>query len=439
MVRKTRAQRELSPSVSQKDETVGGMRESGDEVTQTPQSKKLKMTMSPVFISPAFEDRFKDLDMGNRAIIYGQPLASKLIPSLNQCGVMKLFSDIGLESFILDLPNFYYPDLVREYYANLQSDKFGNVTSMVRGTMIQLNPPFLSSRLKIKTYSELDIYTAQGSVNLPFLSYAEQLQLLMGDVKPLDSNPPPTTVVTPLAHLVFKLARSHLCPRVGNKSNFTCQDVVVVAMIMSGKAFDVPGFILKKMQATVEKSVSGLPYANWLSNIFKFFSVDVKGAVKVTVKDCIDQKFLALNNLQIEGDVLSRIVIPPSEGHADPTTSSAPQSANQNLVSQSLQADVTIMTSEIISLRNDTQAIRNDVKDIKADFQAIKGAMKDIISQVTSMKELMLKTVGNTSTAHSEIVHDQGLENLAKAAAKNAPGDDTDTEATKSNAEASDP
>lgn len=132
--------------------------------------------------------------------------------------------------------------------------------STVRGKRIQLNPPLLNSILKIDSTSELDIYTAQGSVDMADFNVVEQLGSLVEDPSVLDCTPPATTTVTPLAHLLFKLCRSHICPRLGNKSNFTFQDVVVVSMLITGKPFDLATLMLKKMLNSLEKVATGLPY-----------------------------------------------------------------------------------------------------------------------------------------------------------------------------------
>lgn len=46
--------------------------ESGDEVSHTPDSKKMKFT------DPELEKRYSDMDMGNRQIIPGNPIVGKL-------------------------------------------------------------------------------------------------------------------------------------------------------------------------------------------------------------------------------------------------------------------------------------------------------------------------------------------------------------------------
>lgn len=110
----------------------------------------------------------------------------------------------------MDMPRTFYPELIREFYANMRSAKFGNLVSTVRDKKLTLNPPLLHTILKIDSSSEVDVYTAQGFVSPPDLSITDQLQLLMGSVKVLDTNPPSTTVVTPMAYLLFKVCRSNM-------------------------------------------------------------------------------------------------------------------------------------------------------------------------------------------------------------------------------------
>lgn len=60
-------------------------------------------------------------------------------------------------------------------------------------------------------------------------------------------------MVTHMGHLLFKICRSNVCPRGGNKSTFSCQDVIVVAMMLAGKPFDLSHLILQNMLAAVNQ------------------------------------------------------------------------------------------------------------------------------------------------------------------------------------------
>lgn len=82
----------------------------------------------------------------------------------------------------------------------------------------------------------------------------------MDNVKLMDTTPLSTTMVLLIAHLLFKFCRSHICPRLGNKSNFTCQDVFIVDLLMTGKSFNLSSLILQKMLGTLDNSTTSLPY-----------------------------------------------------------------------------------------------------------------------------------------------------------------------------------
>ena len=236
-------------AASKADNTVVDLgNESGDEVSHTPDSKKLKTTLS--FGSPNLEQRFTDHGLDTRPIIPGTPITGKLFQT---SGAFALFQNMCMDSFITDMPKVFYPELIREFYANLTQDKFGNCISTVHDKKIRLNPPVLSSIIKFESLSETEVFTGKGYVGLPDFSVVDQFKHLLGLETFSDENPQPpsTTQVTPLAHLVFKICRSNVCPRGGSKSTFSCQDVTVVAMILAGKQFDLSNLVLKNMIAAV--------------------------------------------------------------------------------------------------------------------------------------------------------------------------------------------
>lgn len=69
---------------SKKEESVVDLaspgNESGDEISQTPESKKLKGI--PNFAGPEFELRYTDMKLDTRQLITGAPIDSKLSSSL---------------------------------------------------------------------------------------------------------------------------------------------------------------------------------------------------------------------------------------------------------------------------------------------------------------------------------------------------------------------
>lgn len=94
--------------------------------TGSPASKRVK----PLFdiISESLSTRFFENHIGTKPIAPGKSITLKL---LTACGAKELIDAMGMRSFQIDLPKMYYPDLVRQFYANLDKDEFGNLTTMV--------------------------------------------------------------------------------------------------------------------------------------------------------------------------------------------------------------------------------------------------------------------------------------------------------------------
>lgn len=76
-------------------------------------------------------------------------------------------------------------------------------------------------------------------------------------------------MVTPLAHVVFKIYLANANSRLGSRSNFACQDVTGVTMLLAGKQFDLADLILKNMNDIFHPhNTHGLPYGLLLTQIF---------------------------------------------------------------------------------------------------------------------------------------------------------------------------
>ena len=95
----------------------------------------------------------------------------------------------------------------------------------------------------------------------------------------------------------------NVSPRLGTRSNLSCQDIVVVAMILAGRKFDLPDLILKNMMDSIEgKSSGGLPYGLLLTRVFEWFGVPFEDEETVSAKEFLDVKFLAQSNLKLDKD-----------------------------------------------------------------------------------------------------------------------------------------
>lgn len=109
-----------------------------------------------------------------------------------------------MRSFLINMPKIYYPDLIRQFYANLEKDEFGNITSIVNEKQIQLNPPILAMILDITVNSNVEVYS-HGSLSFTGFTYVDQLNVLVAPNKLMELALPTTPLLNPLAHLLFKI------------------------------------------------------------------------------------------------------------------------------------------------------------------------------------------------------------------------------------------
>ena len=310
-------------------------------------------------------------------------------------------------------PKVVYPELVREFYANLTDDGFKNCVSRVRGKRIILNPPSLSVIIGFDNESMVDVYTAKGFKSLSDFSTEDQLKAILGSDSVSKATPPNTKQVLPLANLLFRFSVANICPRTGNHASFNCQDVLIVAMLMSGKSFDLPSLLLNSMRNVVEQSKSDIPYGLLLTRIFEYFKIDVSGATKTVIKDFYDNKSLAAANLKAENGSVDYISVPtptkplfspdasPS-GSADPF----PMSVLVTMV-KILQADQSMVLSKLYEL----------------------GAALDVLTaEVQGLKGMVLSSQPvKESATHSHLDDDVGLANLADVAAADRAHQDADS------------
>lgn len=130
-----------------------------------------------------------------------------------------------------------------------------------------------------------------------------------------------------------------------------------------------------------------------------------------------DQKFLALNNFQIENGELLRILPPPSpDTYVVVPSSTVPKDASIYNASipllQSLQVDNTFVMGQLTEMKS-------EVEELKNEFKFLVTELKDFKADLKGMKEFLVQfTSGKSSTTHFSMDTEQGLEDLANVAAK---------------------
>lgn len=130
-----------------------------------------------------------------------------------------MIDKLGISSFD-GISRLCYPGYVVEIYANLHKDKFDNYISIIKSCRIVLNADMLHSFMKFNVYSEQEVFIKKGLVKIDGFRNLEQLKFITGHDKVSKFVLPTTSSVLPMAHLIFKLCWSNICPRISNRSNF---------------------------------------------------------------------------------------------------------------------------------------------------------------------------------------------------------------------------
>ena len=337
--------------------------ESSDE-----QSGVRKVEKSGKKARMSVEEKTEGQGLEDRKIILGKPLSGK---AFFNCGVVKLFSNLGFESFLVDMPKLCYPSLVREFYSQLSENASGQYVSFVADTKITLSPLFLNAILKTPP-SPVSIYTKRGFKQLDNFSVKDQFHVLFGADGPTETFPS-TTQILPLAHALFRVSIDNVCPRLGTRSNLSAQDVIVVSMLLSGKSFDIGELILKNMIGAIEgKSNTGLPYGLLLTRIFEWFGVGLDGIESVQAKEFLDVKCLTQSNLKLDKDgTLSVVEVPPPPPVQSVSASSI---------------DLGIPAKDILDFMNE---LRENHKQLVDGQKQLSEQMDDIANQFQFWKDFV--------------------------------------------------
>lgn len=200
----------------------------------------------------------------------------------------RLLESCGLSSLSTP-PSVAYPKLVQQFYTNLENN--GDCyTSFVKRKSLFFTPMDLGSILSIPYTGDCP-FTLKGPISTP-LSPLVQLRIILDDPTVSSVTLPKTTEVSPLAVVLHKVLRYNLLPHLGGGAEFTYQDLVLVALIMTGQSFNFSLMMLKHMLHCVKHSKKCLPYSCFLTKLFTHFQIplDDKGSIQLT--DSINSTYL---------------------------------------------------------------------------------------------------------------------------------------------------
>ncbi|KAL1823246.1 hypothetical protein ACET3Z_010024 [Daucus carota] len=352
---------------------------SDDDSAAVPILKKSRYAIK--FINTELETRYRDYNFVNRKVIYGKSVVGS---EFTDCGLVDIFESIGMRSLI-DLPDVCYPFLVREFYANLHEPSKGRYVSRVRDQGIVLNATILNGMLEVKNLTDDLVVplTKKGICDLfEDLPELEQHALVRGDVDNTDVTLPTTAMLEPMAHLLFKICRTNISPRVGSRSLLTCQDLILVSLLLKKKKFNISGLILHNMVDCLKKKTRAFPYALLLTRVFEFSGVKLEEKEAVDATEFIDCSSLAQSSLQInELGFVEKI--PPPVVQVPVSTSSLPESSSAATGIQELFAK---LEDKFAAIQRDFAEYKQVVHEVKTQNTEIKSMATDLLGYFQKAK-----------------------------------------------------
>lgn len=198
-----------------------------------------------------------------------------------------------------------------------------------------------------------------------------------------DFSLPTTAMLTPMANLLFKFYCSNICPRQGNRSLMTYQDLIIVTLLLKGHKFDLPGLILKNMMSIVNQKKTGLPYGLLLNKIFKYLGVKLDDRDKVFASEFFDVVSMTQSSIRVNhDDSLERI--PQLMAYVQQPLMSSSSQPDTSYVDHYVDVLIDIKMA-YAELKASLAGIQQEVQDLKADMQVLKSETQSLRSFCLSL------------------------------------------------------
>lgn len=317
--------------------------------------------------------------------------------------VHRLFESCGLSSLSTP-PSVAYPKLVQQFYTNLENN--GDCyTSFVKGKSLFFTAMDLGSILSI-LYTGDCPFTLKGPISTP-LSPLVQLRIVMDNPTVSSITLPKTTEVS-LVTVLHKLLRYNLLPRLGGGADFTYQDLVLVALIMTGQLFNFSLMMLKHMIHCVKHSKKCLPYSCFLTKLFTHFQIPLDDESSIKLTDSIDSNYLKGAHITLLKGKFIRVVpeipkpIPPTSLPSSPDVLTILHTITNNQAQitsdvKDIQLRLSVLEKGKLPIRYDDlhatfRNVEDEFIDLQAGFELHTRAMVEALQRKMNRNACQLST-----------------------------------------------
>ncbi|GAV64922.1 hypothetical protein CFOL_v3_08437, partial [Cephalotus follicularis] len=177
--------------------------------------------------------------------------------------------------FMLNLP--YYPDLMKEFYANFGFSTSVTLSTSMNGKPILMNYATLASILDIpcdgtrswsnRTWVEDDNFNKEECVQLLFGEYAQPIDKMYSRNLPLHYR------------FLHRVVATHVLPKSGGFDEVTYMEAFTMFHIVTGKRINIPLLIMNHMKGIHSRDFSRLAYGNVITKILMHFEIELEEEV----------------------------------------------------------------------------------------------------------------------------------------------------------------
>ncbi|MQM00106.1 hypothetical protein Taro_032838 [Colocasia esculenta] len=194
-----------------------------------------------------------------------------------------------------------YPDLVKAFFVCLRTEEDGSLVSLVKGTLIRIDPELLKMLFDVKTSGFSGVHTVDAQVKgLGIIGPSFKLRDGKLDINQLSA----------FNRLLHFIVCQILVPRSATFSSCTKANFDLMYWAIQNKEINMAAVMMERMKFardqiwdTKSKLNVSLPYAHLLTKIFKHSGVDLSGAVVEKMGQAIRSRNLKKSGFSVENGV----------------------------------------------------------------------------------------------------------------------------------------
>ncbi|GAV85809.1 hypothetical protein CFOL_v3_29243 [Cephalotus follicularis] len=179
---------------------------------------------------------------------------------------------------MINLP--YYPDLMKEFYANFGFSTFVTLSTSVNGKPIMMKYVTLASILDIPCDGTKS-WSNRNWIEEDIFSKEECVHSLFGEVDKMYSRN-----LTLDYRFLHRVVATHILPKSGGFDEVTHMEAYTMFHIITGRRINIPMLILNHMKAIHSHENARLAYGNIVTKILMHFGIELNEEVHHALQRC---------------------------------------------------------------------------------------------------------------------------------------------------------